>query len=282
MKKIVQLSEINQYNSLAKTNFSHDLVTILDLSKGQILPADTYNYGVYGIYLVEGACGDLQYGRNYYTHSQNSIGFTAPGQVMTHSFDSKIHEQVGMSLLFHPDLIKGFPLGEKIQKYSFFTYDVSETLKLSENEKDTDKHSNEIIVANIELLLTYSQRFFDRQDYSICEVNKGIIERFEQALNHYFQSQKPLEHGLPTVAYFADQLHLSSNYLGGQIKKETGCSAQEYIQAKILDIAKEQLLDPTKTISQVSFDLGYQYPHHFTRFFQQKAGCSPSEYRQGQ
>lgn len=199
--------------------------------------------------------------------------------------------------MFHPDLIKGTPLGKKIQKYAFFSYEISEALKLQEDEKDivksifvqiakelesgNDKHSEEIIVANIELLLSYSQRFFDRQTQSTCQLKKGIVERYEQVLNDYFQSKSASEYGLPTVAYLASKLHLSANYLGNQIKKETGCSAQEYIQSKILDLAKERLLDLSKTISEVSFDLGYKYPHHFTRFFQQKTGYSPTEYRHG-
>lgn len=296
MEKIIRISTIKEYNALTETYFSHPLVTVVDLAKGLSIPSMTYNSGVYGIYLADTECGRVKYGRNYYTCKENSLAFTAPGQVMAEYQDLHSKDPKGMAILFHPDLIKGFALGEQIQNYTFFSYDIHEALNISDEEKNiiqyfftaiqselqssNDKFIEKIIVGHIELLLTYCSRFFERQFISINDSNKGIKEKFEKLLNQYFTSILPLEEGLPSVSYFADKLHLSANYFGGVIKKETGCSAQEYIQSKIIDIAKERILNLDKSIVEVSLELGYKYPHHFSRLFKKKTGLSPIDYRE--
>lgn len=198
-------------------------------------------------------------------------------------------------MIFHPDLIVGTSLSRLINDYSFFSYNVNEALHLSERERQiildcfskisyelehaVDKHSKKLISSNIELLLNYCDRFYDRQFITRDNVNKGILEKFEDQLNSYFSSNIAQKNGLPSVAYFAEELHLSSNYLGDLMKKETGKSAQEHIQLKLIRIAKELIHDSDKSISEVAYELGFKYPQHFTRMFKKAVGLSPNEYR---
>ena len=182
-----------------------------------------------------------------------------------------------------------------MQEYSFFGYQSNEALHLSERERKVvldcfskiefelqqaiDKHSKKLIISNIELFLNYCTRFYDRQFITRDDLHKGILERFEHLLNNYYQSDKPQIIGLPSVAYCAGELNLSANYFGDLIKKETGRTAQEYIQSKLIDVAKEKIFDQTKSVSQVAYELGFKYPQHFTRLFKQRVGQSPHEYR---
>ena len=182
-----------------------------------------------------------------------------------------------------------------MKDYSFFSYDVHEALHLSEKEREVvldcfknikleleqaiDKHSKSLIVNNIELFLNYCMRFYDRQFITRDNVNRGILTKFEGLLNSYFLSEKPLHLGLPSVAYFAEQLHLSANYFGDVFKKETGQSAKEYIQEKIIDLAKDKVFEKDKTVNEIAYELGFKYPQHFTRLFKQRVGCTPNEYK---
>jgi AraC-like DNA-binding protein len=148
-----------------------------------------------------------------------------------------------------------------------------------ELQQSVDKHSKKLIVSNIELFLNYCVRFYDRQFITRDNVHKGILERFENLLNEYFQTDKPHTIGLPTVAWCAAELNLSANYFGDLVKKETCKTAQEYIQSKIIDAAKEKIFDQTKSVNQVAYELGFKYPQHFSRLFKQKTGYTPNEYR---
>jgi AraC-like DNA-binding protein len=148
-----------------------------------------------------------------------------------------------------------------------------------ELENTIDKHSRTLIISNIELFLNYCVRFYDRQFITRESLNKDIIVRFEELLGNYFQSDKPQTIGLPSVGYCAEQLHLSSNYFGDLVKKETGQTAQDYIHRKVANLAKEKIFDLSKSISEIAYELGFKYPPHFTRFFKQRVGCSPNEYR---
>jgi AraC-like DNA-binding protein len=283
MEEIVQLDSVAAYNKMRGVQTLHPLVTVLDLSKAMPMPAQTFNFGLYAVYLKELNCGELKYGRNHYDYQEGTLVFIAPGQVMGVQPNVKTFEPRGWALLFHPDLIKGTALGKHIQDYSFFSYEVNEALHLSEKERQIvldcfgkiqyeleqsiDKHSKTLISSNIELFLNYCTRFYDRQFFTRDNAHKGILERFENLLNEYYLSDKPLNIGLPSVAYCADELSLSPNYFGDLIKKETGKSAQEYIQSKIIDIAKEQIFDINKSVSEVAYNLGFKYPQHFTRLF---------------
>ena len=192
------------------------------------------------------------------------------------------------------DIIKGTSLGQEIKSYSFFSYSSSEALHLSEDERSiildclrniktelvhpVDKLSKRLIARNIQLLLDYCMRFYERQFITRAVANKGILSRFETLLDEYFGNIQQ-DKGLPTVRYFADKVCLSSNYFGDLIKKETGKTAQEYIQNKIVDLAKEKILGTGKNVSQIAYELGFQYPQHFNRLFKKSVGCTPNEYR---
>ncbi len=148
-----------------------------------------------------------------------------------------------------------------------------------ELKQPVDKHSKKLITSNIELFLNYCERFYDRQFITRDNVNRGILTKFEDLLNSYFLSEKPLHLGLPSVAYFAEQLHLSANYFGDVFKRETGQSAKEYIQEKIINLAKDKVFEKDKTVNEIAYELGFKYPQHFTRLFKQRVGCTPNEYK---
>ena len=295
MEEIVKLDSVAFYNNLRGVATQHPLVTLLDLSKAGPMPAQTFNFGLYAVYLKELNCGELKYGRSHYDYQEGTLVFVAPGQILAVQPAVKTFEPKGWALLFHPELIKGTSLGRHIHEYSFFSYDVNEALHVSEKERQIvldlfgkiqheldqsiDKHSRKLISANIELLLDYCTRFYDRQFITRDHSNNSIIERFEGVLNGYYSSDKPFENGLPSVAWCAAELNLSANYFGDVIKKETGKTAQEYIQEKVIDLAKERVFDLEKSVAQVAYDLGFKYPQHFTRLFKQRVGCTPSEYR---
>ena len=197
--------------------------------------------------------------------------------------------------MFHPDLIHGTAIGRKIQDYTFFGYQSNEALHISDRERKIvldclskiqyelehaiDKHSKRLIVSNIETLLNYCIRFYDRQFITRENVHQGILERFANLLNEFFHSDKPQTIGLPSVAWCAGELNLSPGYFGDLVKKETGITAQEYIQAKVIDVSKERIFDHNKSVSEIAYELGFKYPQHFTRLFKQRVGYNPNEFR---
>ncbi|MBT1705831.1 helix-turn-helix domain-containing protein [Chryseosolibacter indicus] len=295
MEEIVKIDSIAQYNTMRGLTTKHPLVAVIDLSKALPMPARSFNFGLYAVGLKELNYGHLRYGRSHYDYQEGSLIFVAPGQVIGVQPGFEIFAPKGWVLLFHPDLINGTPLGKHIHDYSFFSYDVNEALHVSDKEKsividcfskieheldqNLDKHSKRLIASNIELLLNYCIRFYDRQFITRDNANKGILERFEHLLKDYFSSDKPQNEGLPSVAYCAEALHLSPNYFGDLVKKETGRSAQEYIQSKVIDLAKERVFDMNKSVSEIAYELGFKYPQHFTRLFKQKTGVTPNDYR---
>ena len=295
MVEIIKLESVAQYNTMRGVETLHPLITVIDLSKAKLMPARTFNFGLYAIYLKELKCGELKYGRNLYDYQEGTLVFIGPGQVLGVQTKTGTYEPKGWALLFHPELIKGTPLGRHIQDYSFFSYDSNEALHLSDKERQIaldcfakieyelqhaiDKHSKTLIASNIELFLNYCIRFYDRQFITRDNAHKGILARFETLLNDYYTSDRPQAKGLPSVAWCADELNLSANYFGDLIKKETGSSAQEYIQSKVIGIAKERIFDIDKSISEVAYELGFKYPQHFTRLFKQRVGHTPQEYR---
>src|SRR5665213_2661961 len=231
----------------------------------------------------------------YLRLQEGTLVFLAPRQVAGVNSNGETYQPKGYALIFHPDLIHGTPLGKHIQDYTFFSYQFNEALHLSERERKIvldcfskieyelehaiDNHSKRLIVSNIELFLEYCTRFYERQFITRDIVLKGILERFENLLNNYFQSDKPQITGLPSVAYCANELNLSAGYFGDLIKKETGKTSQEFIQFKVIDEAKERIFDINKSVSEIAYSLGFKYSQHFTRLFKQKVGVTPNEYR---
>lgn len=295
MEQVFNFETINEYNDFNNHKTLHPLVSVIDFSKAKPRTGSKMNFGLYSIVLKQVNCGDLKYGRNYYDYQEGTLVFISPGQTIDVENKIDYYQPVGHGLVFHPDLIRGTSLAKSINEYNFFSYNTSEALHLSEQEKQLvfdcfakiemelkqsiDKHSKKLIASNIELFLNYCERFYDRQFITRDNANKGIVEKFEELLNSYFSSDKPNILGLPSVAYYASELNLSPNYFGDLIKKETGKSAQEYIQNKIIDVAKDKIFDSTKTINEVAYELGFKYPQHFTRFFKQHVGNTPNEYR---
>ncbi|MGI6218248.1 MAG: helix-turn-helix domain-containing protein [Bacteroidaceae bacterium] len=295
MREIIKLDSIDDYSKLFGVETLHPLVNVIDLSEATRRPTSfSCNYGIYALFLKDTLCGDIRYGKQRYDYQEGTVTSFAPGQVVEIDMDPAMKPKA-RGLLFHPDLIRGTSLGREIKSYSFFSYNSNEALHLSEEEKELfldcltkikqelhrpiDKLSKRLLVRNIQLLLDYCMRFYNRQFVTRSEVNKDILTRFESLLDAYFQSDKPRTEGLPSVKYFADKVFLSANYFGDLIKKETGKTAQEYIQARLIDLAKEMILSTDKTVSQIAYDLGFQYSQHFNRTFKKNVGYTPTEYR---
>lgn len=294
MDDIINFSNIKEYNTFNNNETLHPLVGVVYLDKAEARRNRRLRYDFYTIFLKKIHCGDLRYGLGNYDYEEGTLIFLAPGQVIGQN-SNDYYQPEGIALVFHPDLLLGTSLGKNINDYHFFSYAVNEALHLSEQERKIilecitkienelkhtiDKHSKQLIVNNIELFLNYCTRFYDRQFITRDNINKGVLEMFENLMNNYFSSDKTYSIGLPTVAYCANELNLSANYFGDLIKKETGISPQEYIQSKVINIAKNRIFDKNKSISEIAYELGFKYPQHFTRLFKQKTGMTPNEYR---
>jgi len=295
MDKVLKIDTVSEHDAFYLQENLHPLVSVIDFANtAPKIFASRMNFGFYAVYLKDVQCGDIKYGRNTYDYQDRTLVFVGPGQVINVSIKPDYKPQ-GFALLFHPDLLHGTHLGKHINEYSFFSYESREALHLSEKERKivldcfakikyeleqgTDKHSKKLIASNIELFLDYCVRFYDRQFITRNDVNKDILERFEDVLNNYFQSDKPQTVGLPAVGYCADLLNLTPNYFGDLIKKETGKTALEYIQLKVMAMAKEKILDSNKSVSEIAYELGFKYPQHFTRAFKKNTGYTPNEYR---
>jgi AraC family transcriptional activator of pobA len=295
MDTLRRFETISDYNAFNNNETLHPLVSVVDLSKADPRQGSRMYFGFYTIFLKDVKCGDLVYGLHTYDYQEGTLVFLAPGQVAGINSNGETYQPKGYALVFHPDLVHGTSLGRHIQEYSFFGYQSNEALHLSKRERGIvmdcfskidyelehaiDTHSKKLIVNNIELFLNYCVRFYDRQFITRDTVHKGVLERFEQLLNEYYQADKPQLLGLPSVAYCASELNLSANYFGDLIKKETGKTAQEYIQTKVIEVAKERIFDQSKSVSQIAYELGFKYPQHFMRLFKQRVGQSPNEYR---
>ncbi len=292
--KIESITQLHQLLGYGKP--SHPLITVLDPRQLQV-PAEMRDVRVvsnfYAVWLKTTDCG-LEYGRNHYDFEEGVLVFTGPQQVVSVSGEVA-EDEAGWMLFFHPDLIRSTSLGEKIGQYSFFSYDLHEALHLSDAEKATvsqcirniqseyeqriDDHSQSVIVANIELLLNYCSRYYARQFNTRTTANKDILTRFERALQDYFESDQLLQQGMPSVQYLAEQVHLSADYLSDLLKKETGRTAKDHINDFVVERAKYLLLNSTDTVSGIAYELGFNYPHYFSRLFKAKTGWTPGEYR---
>jgi transcriptional regulator, araC family len=295
MENIVKMENVFEYCDWLGVETRHPLVEVVDFSKiDRPLERFLHTFGFYAVFLKDIKCGDLVYGRQYYDYQEGTLVFAAPGQVFGVKGGAPVKPK-GWALVFHPDLLRRTSLGREMKNYTFFSYEVNEALHLSEQERGividclkkidnelqhaVDRHSKTLIAMNIELLLDYCARFYERQFITRSEANNDILVRFENLLNDYFESDKPQTVGLPSVRWCADALHLSANYFGDLIKRETGRSAQEHIQQKLIDIAKVRIFDTGKSVSEIAYGLGFKYPQHFTRLFKKATGSTPNEYR---
>ncbi len=294
--RIHSISQVHEFFGLPKPK--HPLISILPITDemtnfdyGDI----TYIMDIYQISLKKGISGSITYGRNSYDFQEGTMVFTKPDQALTIETGEDYSGSSGWTLIFHPDLIRKSGLGHQIDKYSFFSYEVSEALHLSEEEQETltdlvqkiekeynqniDKHSQELIIGNIKLLLDYCTRYYDRQFYTRTNLNKDLITRFEQILKEYYASEEQRNTGVITVKRCGSELNMSPHYLSDLLRKETGRSAQEHIYQFLIDRAKTRLLSTEESISEVAYSLGFEYPNHFSKLFKTKTGMSPVEYR---
>jgi AraC-like DNA-binding protein len=299
MKDIYRVQSVKQVHDIFKLEKpKHPLITVFtheNLIQQREHINVTFAIDLYQITLKECNPGSFGYGRNQYDFEEGTMMFTKPGQVLTMDEWEEGDYVNGWSLMFHPDLIRKSELGKNIDNYSFFSYDVNESLHLSDDEKKSvlelvnkiekeyyqniDKHSQKLIVSNIELILDYCTRYYDRQFYTRTNLNKDIVSKFESLLKEYYNKGKALEGGIPSVKFCGAELNMSSNYLSDLLKKETGRNAQEHIHYYIVDKAKTRLLNSTESISEIAYDLGFEYPQHFTKVFKKKTGMSPAAYR---
>ena len=231
----------------------------------------------------------------WYDFDEGTLTFLKPNQTIQIENQDEIKGSSGWTLLFHPDLIRKSELGKSIEDYSFFNYDLNEALHLSENERNSitdlvlkieeeynqniDKHSQELIIANIEMLLKYSKRFYDRQFFTRTNLNKDLLSDFNKVVRTYYKSENPIQSGVLSVKECAEKLNLSVNYFGDLIKSETGRSAKDHINDYVIEKAKTLLLGSNESVSQIAYSLGFEYPQGLNKLFKAKVGISPSEYR---
>ena len=303
MKEILRIKSISQFHKILGFPLpSHPLISLIDdneaLGKSELddsLLNIRFSFDMYSIMYKDNISGSIGYGRSTYDFQEGTIIFSSPGQVFTSPSKKELKDKKGWTLLFHPDLIRKSVLGNKIDDYSFFSYDVNEALHLSPKEEkfffdliskiqeeysqNIDQHSQTLIISNLELLLNYCTRFYDRQFYTRTNINKDFVSQFEKTLKNYFQSGKLNEIGIPPANYFGNELNMSTNYLSDMLKRETGKSIKEHIDGYIVDKAKSILLNSNKKVSEVAYILGFEYPQSFTRLFKNKTGMSPIEYR---
>ena len=293
---LIMVDTVDVYNKTFGLTTQHPLVSVVDMDKATwSLARARFHYGVYAVFLKHGVGCALHYGRQKYDYQAGTVVCFAPGQVVDVDFSEDGATPDALGVLFHPDLIYGTPLAESIRQYTYFSYNEREALHLSEAEQSIikgvlaqistelqhpiDKHSKPLIVDAIRMLLDYCMRYYDRQFITRERVNSDILTRFERHLNDYFSNGHPERNGLPSVAYFADKAFLSPSYFGDLIKRETGQTAQHYIQSKVIGLSKQYILDSRLALGEIAYRLGFQYPQHFTRLFKQQVGMTPSEYR---
>lgn len=290
----VFLNTIQEFNDYQGVETLHPLVSVVHVENTEHIQECVMHYGVYVIYLKENKGCKLSYGRTPYDFDEMTVTSFAPGQVVTVEPNPDVPFAKFTALVFHPDLLNRTALGRHISRYEFFGYSSTEALHLSAQEVEVfrgvlamieqeihraiDKHTRELIVSNIELLLNYCLRFYDRQFITREEINHSVVKKFIELLDDYI-STKALQDGLPTVSYFAGKCWLSSGYFGNLVRMETGRTAKDIISDHLLTHAKQLLNEETLTITMISNRLGFEYPQHFVRFFKSHTGKTPSAYR---
>ena len=290
----VFINTIQDFNDYQGMETLHPLVSVVHVENTEHIKECMMHYGLYAIYLKENKGCKLSYGRTPYDFDEMTVTSFAPGQVVKVEPNPDVPFAKFTALVFHPDILNRTALGRHINRYEFFGYSSTEALHLSAQEVEVfrgvltmieqelhraiDKHTRELIVSNIELLLNYCLRFYDRQFITREEINHSVVKKFIELLDDYI-STKALHDGLPTVAYFADKCCLSNGYFGNLVRVETGSTAKDIISEHLLAHAKQLLNDEALTVTMISQHLGFEYPQHFVRFFKSHTGKTPSAYR---
>ncbi|KAA3625428.1 MAG: AraC family transcriptional regulator [Flavobacterium sp.] len=298
MKHFKTLSSYLDYIELPRPE--HPMLSVFSATGEGYLPcpkesSPPITTDCYSISLKKIVKGDLNYGRTTYDFTNGALIFIAPRQVL--QWDSSVvYEQKGFSINFHEDFLKGTELAHQIKKYGFFSYSANEALHLSPKEEkqiesivanieieyqnNQDEFSKEIIISQLDTLLKYANRFYERQFLNRKEISNDLLEHFNRHLTEYFESGQLQEKGIPSIEQIAAKLSVSQRYLSDTLKKETGKTTTEHLHLHLIDEAKNILLEPNKSISEVAYDLGFEYPPYFSRLFKKKEGISPSEYRE--
>ena len=288
------LNTVQAFNDYQGVETLHPLVSVVRVENTEHIQKCVMHYGLYAIYLKETKACQLSYGRTSYDFDEMTVTSFSPGQTVTVEPNPDVPFVKFTALVFHPDLLNRTPLAKQMNRYEFFDYTSTEALHLSAQEVEIfkgvltlieqelhraiDKHTRELIVSNIELLLNYCLRFYDRQFITREEINHTVVKKFLNQLDEYI-NEKAVSEGLPTVAYFAGKCCLSTGYFGTLVKTETGRTAKDLINDRILAKAKALLQSETSSVTQVSVRLGFEYPQHFIRFFKSLTGKTPSQWR---
>ncbi|MCW4469810.1 helix-turn-helix domain-containing protein [Flavobacterium sp. MFBS3-15] len=276
----------------------HPLISLLNAQdlRSSTRPSGAHVLNFYKISFKTALSGKVRYGQGYYDFDEGGLLFASPNQVIGSDGDEDTEDLSYYTMLIHPDFLHGYPLARKVKQYGYFSYGTNEALHLSESEKAIilsvfhiieqelnsriDEFSQEVVVSQIELLLNYANRFYKRQFITRKIVSNDMLERLEVLLDDYFQNEKTASHGIPTVQFLSDQLHVTSSYLSDMLRALTGMNAQQHIHNKLVEKAKEKLSLTSLTIAEIAFDLGFEHPQSFSRFFKMKAKVSPVEFRQ--
>jgi AraC-like DNA-binding protein len=300
MFKINTINSITAFHNLIGLNSpKHPLISVIRTNTHVRLLDSNHGTNVFGFYLLSltgGRCDEILYGRNCYDFQPGTVIASKPGQTITGRLkQDQDTESKGWVLLFHPDLIRKSPLAQQIASYSFFAYENYEALRLSDAEKsgltdivneidrestqDIDRYTQKLIINKIELLLTYCLRYYDRQFCVRTNLNQDLVIRFENLLKDYFDSEFARDNGLPSVKECGNKMNMSPTYLSDLLKKETGRTAHQHIHDAVVDRAKTLLLGTRQPISQIAYNLGFEYPQHFSKMFKRHTQFSPGEYR---
>lgn len=296
-----RLKTISQFHQLrGRPKPLHPLISIVDISGAKQLGDDEPKSLVFGFYTIAMKSvlnGKMRYGRQLFDFDSGMLGFSSPGQVIgVERSEEKKMEQSGWLLLVHPDFLWNMPLAKKIKQYEFFDYAVNEALFVSEKEKEVldgivdnirdelqrsiDKFSHEIIITQLEALLAYSERFYQRQFITRRKTNHEILDRLDHLLNAYFDGGERKAQGVPTVAFVAKQLNISPHYLSAMLRAITGLNTQQHIHMKLIEKAKELLSTTPLTVSEIAYFLGFEQIQSFSKLFKTKTNLSPLEFRQ--
>ena len=294
MSKLLKVKNVSDYSEYLGHKDSHPLISVIDYSEVSPVRHCLCNYSVYGLFLRDDVAVDLTYGFGKYDYKERTLIYVAPGKIGGKEEDGSLVDIKGWALLFHPDLLHGTHLEQTIKEYTFFDYSINEALHMSDEEHETivsllrqlrdeiennrrDDFQDTIIVAYLEVLLNYCRRFYNRQFMTRKIENTDLLKKFRSLLCAYYDDRKQLSLGLPTVQYCADKLCVSANYFGDLIKKSTGDTASHYIRSYIIQQAKN-LLASGESINQAAYELGFEYPQHFSRMFKKFTGVTPKEY----
>lgn len=295
---ITTFETIDQFNREYGIKTLHPLISITKMEDVKPVRIDgRYSFNFYLVCLKDSNCGNITYGRNSYDYQDGTLLFFAPGQVMSEDHHSDDQQDRGWALMFHPDLLHATSLGAKMNRYTFFHYEVNEALHLSQDEREIivncfhnirmelnhaiDSNSKELIVSNLELFLNYCKRFYERQFLTRSHAKTDTLSRFEQILDNYFASDLPRKNGLPTAKYCAERMNMSVNYLSDLLREETGKSTIDHIHLRLIEAAKMLLSTRNDTVSEIAYALGFEYPQYFSRLFKKKTGVTPAEFRMG-